>query len=222
MLSKTILLPLTLLATLTAGASVIPTKSHLRAAGDQAAAQILQIVPGAESCANAPAAGECGTAAQAAPYLIQAMLQYQIYHPAEMGALISLMGFETADFKYNVNHYPGRPGQGTRNMQMPNFNLMYAASIPAVADKLKAITTASTADGLSTDQLNSMLDLVKVDEYTWASAAWFYSTQCSAAVKAELQKGTDAGWVGYLGCVGVAESAERTAYWTRAKTAFGF
>ncbi|PQE04049.1 hypothetical protein CJF31_00003174 [Rutstroemia sp. NJR-2017a BVV2] len=221
MLSKLLLLPLTLLTPLATSASVLPSKSHPRTTSTQALTQILQIVPAASSCSNAPVAAECATAARAAPYLIAAMLQYQIYTLPEMGALLALMGYESGDFKYNINHYPGRPGQGTRNMQMPEYNLQYALSIPALGSKLKAVTTATTTEGLADDVLNGIRDLVNTDEYTWASAAWYYSTQCSATVKAELKKGTDAGWEGYLGCVGVGESADRTAYWTRAKAAFG-
>ncbi|PQE12806.1 hypothetical protein CJF30_00002686 [Rutstroemia sp. NJR-2017a BBW] len=132
MLSKLLLLPLTLLTPLATSASILPFKSHPRTASTQALNQILQIVPASSSCANAPVASECSTAAHAAPYLISAMLTYQIYTLPEMGALLSLIGYESGDFKYNINHYPGRPGQGTRNMQMPEFNLQYALSIPAL------------------------------------------------------------------------------------------
>ncbi|KAM3077482.1 hypothetical protein ACMFMG_006821 [Clarireedia jacksonii] len=216
---------LLVLATLASGASIIPTKSLLRAAGDSAASQISQIVPAAASCSNAPVASECATASQAAPYLIQAMITYKVTTAPEIGALISLMAFESGDFKYNINHFPGRPGQGTRNMQMPNFNLQYAASIAALSEPLKKITGgATTTDGMSDALLNQVRDLVTTDQYTWASAAWFYSTQCSDAVKSALQTGSDAGWQGYLTCVGVggSETEARTAYWTRAKAAMSF
>lgn len=105
-------------------------------------------------------------------------------------------------------------------MQMPNYNLMYAQSIPALKAPLAAITTATTTAGLSDDVLNKIRDLVTVDEYTWGSAGWFLKTQC-ASVRPALAAGTDAGWQAYMACVGVSGD-DRTAYWTRAKKVMGF
>lgn len=102
-------------------ASAIPSlhfsNINSRSAGDQAAAMLLQIAPTSDSCSNAPAAGECATSNQAAPFLIDAMAKYNITHPPEIAAVLSLIAFETADFKYNTNHYPGTPGQGTRKYE---------------------------------------------------------------------------------------------------------
>lgn len=210
-------------------AAVIPTLSFQieqgplgrRQAGSSAASQLLQIAPTSNTCSGAAFADECETAQQAAPFLIQAMETYSVYSVPEISALLSLIAFETGDFKFNENHYPGNPGQGTRNMQMANFNLLYAQSIPALAAPLAAITTATTADGLTNDQLNAIRALVLPDEYAWASAAWFLTTQCSADVRTSLQAGGQAGYEAYLGCVGTTATADRLAYWTRANTAFG-
>lgn len=201
-----------------------PSFSHLsnRAAGASAASQLLQIAPTSNTCNGAPFPSECATADQAAPYLISAMSQYSITSPPEIAALLSLVAYETGDFKYNINHYPspGRPGQGTRNMQMPNYNLLYAKSIPALSSSLAAVTTASSTDGLSDDELNSIRALVLADEYVWGSAAWFLTTQC-ASVRSELQAGGQAGYEAYLSCVGTSATSDRLAYWTRANTAMG-
>jgi hypothetical protein len=185
-----------------------------------AASQILQISSGSATCAGAPAPDECRTADQAAPFLISAMIKYSIYSPGEIAAVLSLIVFETADLKYAKNHFPGRAGQGTRNMQMANFNLQYARSIPELADKANAITTGGT-DGLSPDQLNAILNLVLPDQYSFASAAWFLTSQCGPTVRAELEAATDAGYKGYMVCVGTEATADRMAYWARAKAAFG-
>jgi hypothetical protein len=185
-----------------------------------AASIIQQISPASASCAGAPAAGECVTADQAAPYLISAMVNYKLYSPGQIAAVLSLIAFETGDLKYNKNHYPGRPGQGTRNMQMPQYNLLYARSIPELAPMANAITTGS-ADSLSTDQLNSLLALVLPDQYSWASAAWFLTSQCNPSVASGLESATDAAYSAYLSCVGTAASSDRMAYWQRAKAAFG-
>ncbi len=150
------------------------------------------------------------------------MSQYGVTSPPEIAALLSLIAYETGDFKYIINHYPapGRPGQGTRNMQMANYNLMYAKSIPALSSSLAAITTATSTDGLSDDDLNSIRELVLADEYAWGSAAWFLTTQCSSA-RPQVQSGGQAGYEAYLSCVGASATSDRLAYWTRANTALG-
>jgi hypothetical protein len=150
------------------------------------------------------------------------MADYGITSPPEIAAVLSLIAYETGDFKYNINHYPapGRPGQGTRNMQMANYNLLYARSIPALASQLSAITTAPSTSGLSDDQLNAVRALVLPDEYSWASGAWFLISQC-ANTRAGLQAGGQAGYAAYLSCIGTSATADRLAYWTRANTALG-
>lgn len=193
------------------------------AVGTSAATMVQTIATTSTSCAGAAYADECETALQAAPFLIQAFQTYKIYSPAEMSALLSLVAYESGEFKYNRNHFPapGRPGQGTRNLQMANYNLEYALSIPALKSQAQALAPAGTTTGLTDDTLNSILALVLPDEYAWASAAWFLTTQCDASVRTQLQSGGQAGWENYLtACVGTSATSDRQAYWTRANTAF--
>lgn len=75
--------------------------------------QILSISPNSSTCDNPPAVGECATADQAAPLISDSFSTYSVDSTAEQAALISLMAFETADFKYNRNHFPGVAGQGS-------------------------------------------------------------------------------------------------------------
>ncbi|KAH7370550.1 hypothetical protein BKA65DRAFT_385501 [Rhexocercosporidium sp. MPI-PUGE-AT-0058] len=201
-------------------ASVLPRATpHLTSRAAQAADQVLQIAPTSNTCSGAPFPDECATNIQAAPYLISAMSKYEIWSVPEIAAVLSLIAFETADFKYNTNKFPGRPGQGTRNMQVATYNLQYAMSIPELAPKLSAITTSSSVTGLSDDQLNAIRALVLPDEYSWASGAWFLKTQC-ANIRPALQTGSQAGFEAYMGCVGVTADADRLAYWNRATASF--
>ena len=222
MLSKITSLAL-FLATLTS-AIAIPPVSFLspRKVGTSAASQILQIAPTSNTCNGAAFPSECETATTAAPYLITAMSSYGITSAPEIAALLSLIVYETGEFKYAINHYPapGRPGQGTRNMQMANYNLLYAQSIPALKSGLEAITTASSTSGLSDDQLNDIRALVLPNEYAWASAAWFLTSQC-ASIRTQLQVGGQAGYEAYLGCVGTTATSDRLSYWTTANMALG-
>src|SRR5450432_2231504 len=125
------LVTLLIAALLRASSTVASSSSFLSSHGaeDPAVSVLLEIAPTSSTCDLAPFPSECATAAQAAPFIFGAMANYSIT-PLEMSALLSLIAFETNEFKYNINHYPGRAGQGTRNMQIAEFNLQYALSIP--------------------------------------------------------------------------------------------
>lgn len=75
--------------------------------------QILTIAPTSNTCDNAPAVGECATAKTAATYTSQSFDTYGVTSKAEQAAVLSLMAFESLDFKYNKNHFPGVAGQGS-------------------------------------------------------------------------------------------------------------
>ena len=73
------------------------------------------IAPSSNTCAGATFPQECATASQALPYILDSFQTYKITSWGEQAAIVSLMAFESADFKYNKNHFPapGRPGQGS-------------------------------------------------------------------------------------------------------------
>ncbi|KAL3457822.1 hypothetical protein BJX64DRAFT_240672 [Aspergillus heterothallicus] len=177
--------------------------------------QILHFAPNSTTCADAPAIapGECAIAAQAAPALSTAFTKYTLTSKAEQAAVLGLIAFESGEFKYNRNHYPGVPGQGTRNMQSPAFNADYAASIPAIKDQAEAVKNDPDA----------VLDLlVAVPEYDFGSGAWFLTTQCEQSIRTALQSGSEDGWAGYItSCVGTEANDGRRAYWVKAVEALG-
>ncbi|KAL1603872.1 hypothetical protein SLS60_005464 [Paraconiothyrium brasiliense] len=160
-------------------------------------------------------ASECADAATAAPAISSAFSKYSITEPGVEAALIAIMLYESGSFKYNHNHFPapGRPGQGTRNMQMAPFNEKYATALYG-ADKVAAAQAQGGED--------AVLALVQGDEDSFGSAAWFLTTQCDASIKDGLASGTSAGWDAYLtSCVGTTHTADRDVSWTKAKEVLG-
>ena len=103
--------------------SGIAARAVATAAAEITADQILAISPKSSTCDNPPAEGECATAEQAAPFISDSFTTYGIDNVAEQAALISLMAFESGDFKYNRNHFPGVAGQGSTSS--PLFFLTY-------------------------------------------------------------------------------------------------
>ena len=98
-------------------------------------------------------------------------------------------------------------------MQSPSYNKKYASSLPALADKLPAVS----------DDPAALLDLLRANEaFDFGSGAWFLTTQCSADVRAALQRGDQAGWERYITeCVGTSVTDERKTYWERAVKVLG-
>jgi hypothetical protein len=201
------------LSLLAGSALAAPAVKPTPVARDLTAASIVAaIAPAATSCATTT---ECRTAEQAAPYLIDAMSQYGVTSRGEILGVISLMAYESVNFEYKHNVSPGRPGQGTANMQMFDYNFKYANSISDLQSEVSALGTITTDD-----QKNQLLALVTDDKYNFGSGPWFLTTQCTQDVRDQLATGTDAGFSAYMGCVGVTATSDRLAYWTRAKAAW--
>ncbi|KAF6837598.1 hypothetical protein CPLU01_02951 [Colletotrichum plurivorum] len=212
-------LPISLLAGLALASPILNVRNN------NATDIILQVAPKSASCDGVKDfADECATADHAAQYLPAAMAKYGIWQPGAIAAVLSLMAFETGDFRYNRNHFPapGRPGQGTRNLQMAEFNLKYALSIPELkANATEIAGGATNGTQLSDDQKNKVLDLVLGDDYAWGSGPWYLATECDDDVRKGLAEGTVRGFTLYMDCIGTSATEDRIEYWTRAKSAFG-
>ncbi|KAL5334777.1 hypothetical protein BJX70DRAFT_346567 [Aspergillus crustosus] len=178
-------------------------------------AQIEAIAPKSSSCENPEEVAplECATAAQAAPAFSAAFKKYNLTSRAEQAAVISLAAFESGEFRFSRNHFPGVEGQGTRNMQSPAFNKEYAASIPALSERFEEVQ----------DQPGAVLDLLLEDlSLDFGSGTWFLTTQCEKSVREGLQKDGETGWESFVvDCVGTEANEERKDYWVKAVEALG-
>ncbi|KAF1949089.1 hypothetical protein CC80DRAFT_497771 [Byssothecium circinans] len=194
-----------------ASAAPSPASSPSTASSDQGitAEQLIAITPGTASCSGGEFPSECADASKAAPAISKSLTKYGFTTAGEKAALVALMLFESGNFKYSKNHFPapGRPGQGTRNMQSEDFNKKYLADIKGgYADVSGDALVAALSD----------------DEASFGSAAWFLKTQCSADVAKGLQDGSQKGWEAYLTkCVGTTHTAERDVAWKKAKEVLG-
>ena len=171
-------------------------------------ASTIQIIsPATASCDGADFPDECADASQAAGPISNSFSKYQITSVGEQAALVALMLYESGSFKYNKNHFPGVPGQGTRNMQSPAFNLKYAQSLFDAGAVAEADAQGPAA----------VLALVSRDEESFGSAAWFLSSQCPDSIRQELATASAEGWTAYLTqCVGTADNPERDQLWSAA------
>ncbi|KAJ3828158.1 hypothetical protein F5880DRAFT_1007839 [Lentinula raphanica] len=185
---------------------------------------------------------ECRTAAQALPFVNKGFADYNITTLGEKAALLSLMSFESGGFQFNINHSPGNPGQGTRNlMEFPSV-YEYALSTPylftqtlALIPNLKHNKTASyislssLPSKLSNKTKNAIRAVVLGDGLSFGSAMWFYTQSGATRVGQPgpgclqmpgmvegLQAQTETGWENYItNCVGTTVTDERKQSWLR-------
>ena len=185
-----------------------PSTNNNAASGSITASQLTQIAPTTVSCDGAPFPEECADATTAATALNSSFEKYGITKAEEKAALIAYTLFESGEYKYSKNHYPGRPGQGTRMMAMPNFIAEYAS---AAADPSALASAAGNVDAI--------LATVNGDaDKSFGSAAWFYSNKCTDAVKTGVRDGSMIGWQNFMTvCVGTTNDPAREEYWTKAK-----
>jgi hypothetical protein len=175
-------------------------------------ANLITITPDTASCDGAPFPSECAPASIAAPNIAQSFSLFKIDSFGAQAALVAIMLFESGDFKYKSNHFPGVAGQGTRNMQSPAFNAKYADWI--VANGQDASITQGSVAAVANDPA-ALLDLINTDQWSFASAAWFVSTQCEGQVQA-LGDGSQASFEAFLtGCVGTTVAEDRIAGWEK-------
>jgi hypothetical protein len=78
--------------------------------------QILNIAWGSGTCDHARFPYECVTAENATAYIRNALVRYGISSPAEQAAVISVMAYESEDFKLNRDHSPRAIGTGSTSM----------------------------------------------------------------------------------------------------------
>jgi len=210
-----------ILAVLAAVSSAVPTP---QATGTSNAAvssitpqQIVALAPGSSSCAAGATTG-CSTPDAAAAGLNAAFEKYGHTSLGQQAALVGLMAFESVDFQYNVNVYPGRPGQGTKAMLMFNFILPYASAQPELKSQVLQLSGGSTDPNSIPDATkNQIRQMVLPDQYTFAAASWFLNNECGASVAAQLTTGGLTAFESYItNCVGTTFTPDRQTKWCQA------
>lgn len=222
-----------LLSSLLALAAATPVDLSKRGAFDSSsqlgsitAAQLALAAPGSASCASASFASECHDAKKAAPLLNDAFKKYKQTTLGEIAALVGLMALESGDFQYNENHFPGRPGQGTKAMLMFNFIYDYAYAQEELKEKTlelgggkKLSLTFDTVSSVPEDKQKAIRAQVLADKYTFGAASWFLTT-CKPEVQDGVKKGGFKGFQTYMqDCVGTGElkaTDERGVKWCAA------
>ncbi|KAK0663132.1 hypothetical protein DIS24_g1513 [Lasiodiplodia hormozganensis] len=180
------------------------------------AADLKIIAPTTATCdTTAKYGNECRTNEQAAGPILCSFNKYQITNVNEQAAVISLMLYESGQFKYNWGHFMNGqdehvPGKGTRNMQSATYNEEYA----------RTLFSSDEVDNAKANGADAVLQLVSPDEYSFASAAWFLKNKCTEAQRTALQSGSQDGFESYVTqCIGGTMDQDRIDWWTKSKAA---
>lgn len=80
--------------------------------------------------------------------------------------------------------------------------------------------TLPSVESITVKQADQILALVKDDEYTFRSAAWFLTSQCSH-VREMLQLNSHLGFMDYMRCAKIANITTPLSYWYRGLEALG-
>ncbi|KAJ1834478.1 hypothetical protein LPJ63_001923 [Coemansia sp. RSA 2711] len=113
---------------------------------------------------------ECATNKQAAQAITNAMAKYKITGRGQVVALISLMAYESNKWQYNINHFPGRPGQGTRAMLMYSFVYAYAKQL--YPSQVQGAWQTSSDNST----MNNVRALVLDNDDSFGAAFWYLTT----------------------------------------------
>ncbi|KAJ1803404.1 hypothetical protein LPJ56_005896 [Coemansia sp. RSA 2599] len=156
-------------------ASILPALSAGASVTAITVDQLNKAVPSRasdSSCVSVSTPSECAPNARAVTAINHAISKYGVTSTGEIVALISLMAYESADWQYNVNHYPGRPGQGTKAMLMYDFIEKYAQQVHQTE-----ATRVLISGGGSDSAKNSVRELVLNDDDSFGAAFWYLVTQ---------------------------------------------
>ncbi|KAJ2788483.1 hypothetical protein H4R20_007371, partial [Coemansia guatemalensis] len=73
--------------------------------------------------------GECVSNSEALEPINKAIRKFGVIKRSEIVATLAWMLKESEGWKYNINHFPGNAGQGTRTIMMWEFVNKYAQQV---------------------------------------------------------------------------------------------
>ncbi|KAJ2159990.1 hypothetical protein GGF46_002598 [Coemansia sp. RSA 552] len=119
--------------------------------------------------------GECASNAEAQPAINRGLRKYKVTARGEIVATIAWMLFETDKWKYNVNHFPGNPGQGTRTMMSWDYVSKYAEEL--YPDEFATAMGSGDTSGADDETKNKVRELVLSNKDSFAAGFWYLTTQ---------------------------------------------
>ncbi|KAJ1973611.1 hypothetical protein H4R34_005015 [Dimargaris verticillata] len=189
-----------------------PTDGAMQVTLDQLKASMLKAAK--TDCSTATKhKEECRTLDQALKPLNDAFTKYGLTTRGQVAAVLSILDFESEGFQFSTNLM--NKGQGTFAQLMYPHIKTYAQSIPELKAKLDEI--AQTDSTLESDEsMDAVLKLVIVDDYSFASAAWFLakSPECPKDTMKTLESETEDAYKMYLEkCIQTTVTDERITGW---------
>ncbi|KAJ2812094.1 hypothetical protein GGI24_006728 [Coemansia furcata] len=170
-------------------------------------------------------ASECATNRDAVIGINAGIKAFGVTRRGEVVASIAWMMFESGGWKFNINHTPGTPGQGTKCMMMWEFISEYAMYLfPDDYKKLMG-TFAASPDTATNAVKTSVMNLVLPNNMSFSAAFWFLVTKAPTYHNndAKLRDGNMADFQDYVTKgIGTTWTAERQKIWTDVNKAIIF
>ncbi|KAJ1810134.1 hypothetical protein LPJ77_001143 [Coemansia sp. RSA 2523] len=174
-------------------------------------------------CKSSMADGECALNSEALSSINKAIRKYGVSARGEIVATLSWMLFESGNWVYNINHFPGNIGQGTRTMMTWEYVAEYAKTLhpDAYAKALGSGDVSAANNSTKTD----VIDLVLNNDDSFGSGFWYLTTKAASfhgnanslrdGNKADFQKYVEDGIV-------TTWTTEREDVWTMVNSAIVF
>ncbi|KAJ2082786.1 hypothetical protein H4R24_001310 [Coemansia sp. RSA 988] len=123
--------------------------------------------------------GECVSNAEALEPINKAIRKFGVIERGEIVATLAWMLKESEGWKYNINHFPGDAGKGTRAIMSWTYVNMYAQQVQSEA-YVKTIGSFNSNPETADDTTkNKVMELVLNDDDTFGAGFWFIATQAA-------------------------------------------
>jgi hypothetical protein len=183
-------------------------------------AQLNQII-GPCGDPSVVAVGKSISCNDALKFTNDAIERYGLASPEAKAMYLSTMEFESGKLTYVRNQYPGRPGQGTYSMMMPNNLFLFVKDNSNLfsGTQLSSLVTG-TYDDTNTYSKTTILDTLVQPQYAFMPGAWWITKGAALANGCKINMNTSP-TLAQAGefmnsCIGVQPDATRVSGYNNA------
>lgn len=124
---------------------------------------------------NSAALGENISCSEALPHIQAALSAYGLTSAQQIAFYLSIVSVESGNLSFNRNHFPGRPGQGTRSMMMPQNLYAFLKDTPSIVSSNDVLTQVINQpyDDTNSQAKEQVLNVLVSDQYSFLPGAWW-------------------------------------------------
>ncbi|KAJ2850643.1 hypothetical protein IWW36_001754 [Coemansia brasiliensis] len=168
---------------------------------------------------------ECALNSAAVSPINKAIRKYKVASRGEIVATLAWMLYESDNWKYNINHFPGNIGQGTRTMMSWNYVSQYAKQLHPNEYEQAVGSSGDDVSSANNSTKTAVIDLVLNNDDSFGAGFWYLTTQAPSFHNnpSKLRDGNMQDFQEYVQS-GIVTSwnSDREAIWTTVNDAIVF